>query len=558
MTKGIDGQTLDGMGMERINRIIQSLRNHSYHPNPVRREYIPKANGKLRPLGIPSADDKLVQEVVRLILGSIYEPTFSNSSHGFRPNRSCHTALDQIHRTYTGVKWFVEGDIKGCFDNIDQHVLVGILRRKIRDEHFIALIWKFLRAGYLDKWKYNETYSGAAQGSIISPILANIYMHELDVYMEEYKSRFDRGQKRADNAEYSRRKARWYETKKSMEKKWDKLSMQERDEIMKKLEEKRKAWASLPSMKPMDENYRRITYCRYADDFLIGVIGSKKDAEKIKKDIKDFLSERLKLELSLEKTLVTHAAKKARFLSYDITVTKPTSEFVKRNGARYRRNSGVIRLYVPKKKWINNLISKDVLWIQKDEKGAERWMPVARSSFVNRAPVEIVGTYNAEIRGLYNYYALASNVSVLSKYRYVMEYSMYKTFACKYRCTMVKAKLRFTRNGVFSIPYVTPTGTEKQIVFYQGSFCKRQLSRDTKVDNMPKPVSIYNFKPNELIVRVLKGKCELCGNRDELPKVYQVKKLNELCEDKEWEALMIKKRRKTLVVCRDCYERIHS
>jgi len=558
MTKGIDGQTLDGMGMERIHCIIQSLRDYSYQPNPVRREYIPKANGKLRPLGIPSANDKLVQEVVRLLLESIYEPSFSNSSHGFRPNRSCHTALNQIQRTYTGVKWFVEGDIKGCFDNINQHVLVGILRRKIRDEHFIALVWKFLRAGYLDNWEYNETYSGAAQGSIISPILANIYMHELDVYMEEYKSQFDKGQKRVDNAEYSRRKARWYEAKKSIEAKWSKLSVEEREEAMKELENKRQAWAALPSMNPMDKNYRRITYCRYADDFLIGVIGSKADAEKIKKDIKDFLSERLKLELSLEKTLVTHATEKARFLSYDITVAKPSAEFVKRNGAKYRRNSGVIKLYVPKEKWTNNLIAKDVLWIQKDETGAERWMPVARSSFVNRAPVEIVGTYNAEIRGLYNYYELASNVSVLSKYRYVMEYSMYKTFACKYRCTMVKAKLRFTRNGVFSIPYVTPSGTEKQVAFHHSSFCRRQLSRDTQVDIIPKPVSIYNFKPKELIVRMLKGKCEVCGTRDELPKVYQVKKLSELRENNEWEALMIKKRRKTLVVCRDCYQKIHS
>jgi len=188
MTKGIDGKTLDGMGMERINRIIKKLKDNSYQPNPVRRQYIPKTNGKLRPLGIPSADDKLVQEIVRMILESIYEEGFSKQSHGFRPKRSCHTALEQIQRTYTGIKWFVEGDIKGCFDNIDQHILVGILRRKIHDEQFITLIWKFLRAGYMENWIYNETYSGAAQGSVISPILANIYMNELDVFMQAYKS----------------------------------------------------------------------------------------------------------------------------------------------------------------------------------------------------------------------------------------------------------------------------------------------------------------------------------------------------------------------------------
>jgi len=298
--------------------------------------------------------------------------------------------------------------------------------------------------------------------------------------MEEYKLRFDKGLGRADNSEYSRKKARWYEFKKSVEKKWVTFTEQERTLAMAKIDEKHKAWSSLPSMEPMDETYRRITYCRYADDFLIGVIGNKADAERIKSDIKEFLSEHLNLELSLEKTLITHATDKARFLGYDITTTKPSSEFVKRNGTKYRRTAGIIKLYVPKEKWISNLLSKNILWIQKDEKGKERWMPVARSSFVNRTPVEIVGTFNAEIRGLYNYYALASNVSVLSKYRYVMEYSMYKTFACKYRCLMVKAKLRFMRDGVFSVSYVTPTGTEKQILFYHGGFCKKHLIRDSQ------------------------------------------------------------------------------
>jgi group II intron reverse transcriptase/maturase len=560
MTKGIDGETLDGMGMERINRIIEKLRNCSYQSNPVRRRYIEKANGKLRPLGIPSADDKLVQEVVRMILESIYEPTFSKYSHGFRPDKSCHTALDQIKRTYTGIKWFVEGDITGCFDHIDQHVLMNILRRKIRDEHFIGLIWKFLRAGYIENWQYNETYSGAAQGSIISPILANIYMNELDMYMEDYKSRFDKGQKRLPNPEYVRLQSSWHVKKKSIERKWNTLTEQERNQGMAIMEEERKAWASLPSKDLADENYRRITYCRYADDFLVGVIGNKADAEKIKSDIKRFLAERLKLELSTEKTLVTHATDKARFLGYDVTATKPSSKTIKRiNGIKCRRSAGAIKLYVPKEKWINNLLDKDVLLIQKDENGKERWKPVARTNLINKEPADIVGIYNAEIRGLYNYYALASNVSVLAKYRYVMKYSMYKTFASKYRCSMVKAKLRFMKDGRFIVPYTTLKGKEKRLAFYDGSLCQKRLSRDKRVDVLPhQPMKLYASKPKELIVRMLKSKCELCGIQDSLPQVYQVRKLSELRKDTEWEALMLERRRKTLVVCHDCYERIHS
>lgn len=193
MTAGTDGKTVDGIGMKRINALIARLKDFSYQPAPARRTYIPKANGKKRPLGIPSFDDKLVQEVVRMILESIYEPTFLNTSHGFRPKRSCHTALQYVQKNFTGVKWFVEGDIKGCFDHVDHHALVNILRRRIQDEHFIGLIWKFLKAGYMENWVYHNTYSGTPQGSIISPILANIYLNELDVFMAQYAQTFRQG-----------------------------------------------------------------------------------------------------------------------------------------------------------------------------------------------------------------------------------------------------------------------------------------------------------------------------------------------------------------------------
>lgn len=208
MTPGMDGTTLDGMSSRRIDGIIASLKDRSYQPNPARREYIPEKSdpNKKRPLGIPSANDKLVQEVVRLILESIYEPSFSEHSHGFRPRRSCHTALLHLQRTFTGAKWFVEGDIKACFDSFDHHVLIDILRRRIADETFIALMWKFLKAGYMEQWEYHKTYSGTPQGSGISPILANIYLNELDKHIADYKASFDQGSSlsRKVNPEYER------------------------------------------------------------------------------------------------------------------------------------------------------------------------------------------------------------------------------------------------------------------------------------------------------------------------------------------------------------------
>jgi len=308
MTAGADGKTIDGMGMDRIQMLIDKMKDHSYQPNPARRTYIEKKNGKKCPSSIPSFDDKLVQEVVRLILESIYEPTFSDFSHGFRPNRSCHTALQQIQGTFTGVKWFIEGNICGFFDNIDHAVLINILRKRIHDEYFIALLWKFLKAGYVEDWTFHNTYSGTPQGSIISSILSSVYLNELDRFMEHYMKEFERGKKRQKSEEYA-------------------------------------------NLEHMDFGYRRLFYVRYADDWLCGVIGSKQKAEEIKADIGKFLLETLKLELSEEKTLITNARDKARFLNYDIFVSDNESLREDKNGHTRRVRNGKIRLYVPREKW---------------------------------------------------------------------------------------------------------------------------------------------------------------------------------------------------------------
>ena len=517
MTPGIDGLTLDGYGKERVERIINAVKDHSYQPNPVRRQYIKKKNGKMRPLGISSSDDKLVEEIVKMILESIYDPTFSNYSHGFRPGRSCHTALLQLQQNFTGVKWFVEGDIKSYFDTIDHHNLINILRRRIKDEAFIELIWKFLGAGYMENWEYNATFSGIAQGSGISPILANIYLNEFDRFMEDYKKKFDRGTGRKRNNEYTRKQSHRQRCKNKIRKEWDGYSDAEKQEALRRLSELKREFQKIPMGDPMDKNYKRIQYVRYADDFLIGVIGSKEDAEKIKADIGKFFEETLKLELSAEKTLITNSDDKARFLGYDVTVCNDSAV--------------------------------------KKARGKEVWKPLQRNDYIFLPVHEMVRKYNAQIRGIYNYYRLASNVSVLNKFHYVMEYSLYKTVAAKYRITMTKAKLKYTKNKEFRVPYKTQRGV-KYAVFYNDGFRKVKYALGGYVDVIPEYEQMN--KPKELFFRYKANVCEMCGAYVPAVKVYQVKSMSDLDVNTDWGAIMNKKKRKTLVVCGDCYNRIHK
>ena len=513
MTAGTDGKTVDGMGMKRINALIAKLRDFRYQPSSARRTYIPKANGKKRPLGIPSFDDKLVQEVVRMILESIYEPTFLNTSHGFRPKRSCHTALQYVQKNFTGVKWFVEGDIKGCFDHVDHHVLVNILRRRIQDEHFIGLIWKFLKAGYMEDWVYHNTYSGTPQGSIISPILANIYLNELDVFMAQYAQTFRQGDKRRINPDYKKTLDKRRGKQEWLKRNEHKISQEQKAAVKAEIDEINQYLRTIPYVDPMDDGYKRLVYVRYADDFLIGVIGSKVDAKQVKADVGQFIRQQLHLELSQEKTLITHGSDFAQFLSFHITASTEQNSTRTKAGYIKRSYTGRIKLYVPKEKWLKRLLSYGALKIQYDKNNGNKeiWEPICRSGLRNLDDLEILNQYNAEIRGLYNYYRIAHNATVLNNFLYVMKYSMYKTFAGKYRTSMRKIIQKYTKNRVFVITYQGKSG-EKSVVFYN-----QGMRRDTHV-SATDPDIIGRARENRnytsLVQRLRGCQCEWCGATD--------------------------------------------
>lgn len=555
MTAGADGKTIDGMGMKRIKNLIEKLKDYSYQPKPAQRTYIPKANGKMRPLGIPSFDDKLVQEVVRLILESIYEPTFCNTSHGFRPKRSCHTALQHIKRNYTGVKWFVEGDIKGCFDNIDHHVLVQILRRRIADEHFIGLIWKFLKAGYMENWVYHNTYSGTPQGSLISPILANIYLNELDMFMAKYARTFNRGAKRQINPVYQKQRAVRNGKKEWLKRNENKISEEKRREVTAQIQEINQYLRTIPYGDQMDSEYKRVVYVRYADDFLIGVIGSKADAKQVKADVGMFISKNLHLEMSAEKTLITHGNDFAHFLGYEITASSEQNSTRVKTGYTKRSYTGRIKLYVPKEKWLNRLLSYGALKINVVE-GKEVWEPTRRPGLMRLDDIEILNQYNAEVRGLYNYYRLAHNVSVLNSFLYVMKFSMYKTFAGKYRTSMRKIIRRYSHDGNFTVSYPSKKGTKSVVFYNQG------MRHNDKVAVAENPDVIGRASENRyytsLIDRLKGNTCEWCKTETKDIEIHHVRKLKDLSDKAEWERHMIARKRKTMALCHSCHVKLHN
>ncbi len=553
MTVGTDGKTIDAMSIERIDRIINTLKDESYKPVPARRIYIPKKNGKLRPLGIPSIDDKLVQEVVRMLLEAIYEDSFEEISHGFRPNKSCHTALRQIQNKFTRCKWYVEGDIKGFFDNIDHEIMINILRIRIKDERFINLIRKFLNAGYMEQKELHQSYSGTPQGGIISPILANIYLDQFDKYMAEYKKKFDLGEKRAYNAEYKKMAEKRHSLVKSLKRS---KSKEKSEMLLNKIQELDKKHKSIPCKDPMDNNFKRLQYIRYCDDFIIGIIGSKEDAKKVKEEIGQFIQNKLHLELSNEKTLITKATNKARFLGYDIRVT-PKSNLTKKTkrGIKARNYGGHVMLEVPTELIQKKLIELKSMRIEV-QNNTEIWKPIHRGDLTGRNDLSILDQYNGEIRGFCNYYSIANNRSKLHKFRYIMEYSFYRTMACKYRTSVRKIIAKFRINKDIGIKYQDNKGNEKVRMLWKGSLAKDPRPLGAEADTIHKPKSI--LKRPKLADRLNSNRCEWCGKHTKKLEVHQVRTLKELDEKEDWARFMKKINRKTLVVCKDCHSKIHK
>ncbi len=549
-TEGIDRDTADGFSEAKVEKLIASLADESYCPKPSRRIYLKKPNGKRRPLGIPSFSDKLVQEVLRMVLEAVYEPIFSETSHGFRPGKSCHTALCYARYNLNGTRWFIEGDIKGCFDNINHEVLIRCIQKKIKDARLMKLIHKFLKAGYLEDFVYHNTYSGCPQGGIISPILANIYLHELDLYVAELSKGFQKPYKSRITAGYSRLSGKMTRVKQKIKKAEEAGNMAEKERLLKELKKLRSQLLKTPCKSQTD---KEIKYVRYADDFIIGVRGSREDCEEIKRKLSCFIRDSLKMELSEEKTLITHSNTYARFLGYDMRIRR--SNVIKPNGrgTTQRTMSNHMELAVPLGDKIQPFLFKHGVVKQKENGELE---PVHRNDLLRLTDLEIVSAYDAELRGICNFYYLAGNFYKLHYLSYLMEYSCLKTLAFKHRCTIGKIKEKFSdKKGGWCIPYETKKGMKYLYLSKHSDCAKGKEASDT----IPGMTMIHKHTRSTLESRLKAKTCELCGCTESRQfEIHHVNKLKNLKGKELWEVMMIAKRRKTMVVCYECHKKIHN
>jgi len=537
MTPGASEETADGMSGEKIEQIIGLMRQEKYRFSPARRVYIPKKNGKLRPLGMPTWSDKLVGEVVRLLLEAFYEPQFSDTSHGFRKFRGCHTALREINNTWTGTAWFVEGDISDCFGSLDHEILLGILAEKIRDNRFLRLMRNMLKAGYLEDWTYRDTLSGVPQGGTVSPILSNVYLDKLDKFVEqELIPQYTRGATRAANPAYRQADALLRRARRRGD----------RAEARRLFLEMR----ALPSTDPMDPGYRRLKYIRYADDHILGFTGPKAEAEEIKARLAEFLRETLGLELNQQKTLITHArSQRARFLGYDITVQHSGTKIS--NGRRSA--NGKIALKVP----------PDVIRAQ-CARYRNHGKPWHRSRLQNLDDYDIIRVYGAEYRGVVNYYLLAKDAWRLRTLRWNAETSMLKTLAAKHQSTVSKMAARHKAKAETGDGPRTCFEARRRrrgkpdLVARFGGIILRQDRRAVITEPVPVRVRVPR---RELLARLRQRECELCETGTTVA-VHQVAGIRELGKpgpgQPAWAALMAKMRRKTLIVCSPCHDWIHA
>jgi len=541
MTPGTDKETLDGISLKWAEGdVIEAMKDRTFQFKPSERVYIPKKNGKLRPLGIPSPRDKVIQEAIRMMIQSIYEPIFLNSSHGFRPKRSTTTAIFEV-RKWNGVTWVIEGDIKGYFDNIDHQILAGLLASRIKDKNLIDIYWKLVKAGYVNDGKFTRSHLGVPQGGVLSPLLSNIYLHEFDVFMQELIEKYT-SQKRVSKANPEYVKLR-REIKKL-------ANIQElNDQDKKNLAELSNRLKTVSSVIRTKDTGTRVYYNRYADDWLIGVTGDLEMARKIKDEANNFLKDILKVELSQEKIKITHVTQeKVNYLGFQISIkTKKYTEsqisFVENSGIMRRPSNASVIIEAPIEKLMQKLIDQGFAW-EKDR------MPKAMTKWIYLNPEDIIRRYNWITRGILEYYKSVENRNQLGQILWILKFSAVNTLARKLN---ISPKQVWSKYGNPIVIKFMAGKDEKSITLYEPETLKRDRTFKLK--------DYFNFDPFNVTIFALRSNhvwgmdCLICGEGDYV-EMHHVKHIRK-GEAKGFNKVMQSLNRKQIPVCRDCHMKIH-
>lgn len=526
MTPGLFPDTLDGISNEWIDNIIESMKDQSFQFSPLRRVYINKPKGGKRPLTIGSPRDKLIQEVMRIILESIFEPTFDQNSFGFRPKRGCHSALANIDKNFQDIKWIIEFDIIGFFDNIDKVRLFIILKQRIKDPKFINLLYKLWNAGYgYSKEPSKNTITGIPQGSVISPLLSNIYLNVLDQYLNDLAYKINIGNRPRVSKTYNNLRA--------------KLNWQ----IKKGNEKEAKAIRKILLETPYyvdDESYKRLKYIRYADDFLVGLRTSYKQAREVAESIKTFMKIELGLEITFD--IKDFTKQPVQFLGVLIKNGKIVLKYIYKNNRKLKQRIKTrIQFYAP----INNIINKliDRGFMNKQHEGIPKsiWMPLDIR--------EIIYLYNAIIRGYYNYYFMVNNMgNLVSLLWHRMRESCAKLLA-------MKLKLK-TQKSVFE--KFGPNLEYKGFKLFKPSYKVNKYKR-FKI-NLLDEIQVINslYATHKSIARLFNLPCMNCGSTYKV-EMHHIRKMQDIKNKKDtFSILMSRAKRKQIPLCRVCHNKVHS
>lgn len=542
MTPGTDNQTLDGTSLKWAKKTIQELKDRSFQFKPSRKKVIPKPKGGVRPLGIPSPRDKIVQEAIKMVLESVYEPIFKDTSHGFRPKRSTASAVFEV-RKWNGIRWIIEGDIKKYFDNVNHQILAELIKKRIKDQNLIGLYWKLVNAGYVNNGEYEVSNLGVPQGGVLSPLLSNIYLHEFDEYMEEIIKEY------GNNKRVSKANPKYLKLNKQIAK-LEKIKTKDMDEMTwNTLKELRDKVRKEPSVIRTEETGTRIYYNRYADDWVIGITGNRKLAETIREEVKKFLKTKLEIELSEDKTKITHIVEdKTLYLGFQISGRHrkyTESQISKVNTRQKQRRGGNSQIIIeaPIKRLLDSLEKKGFKWAGGD-------MAKAKTAWIYMNPEDIIQRYNWIIDGLLNYYKPVENRNQLSRIVWILQFSAAYTLARKNNIDPKKVWKKY--GNPITIKFHRK-GEEKRIELRKPKTLKRDLTfhLGTYHDFDPLSVSSYSVRSNH----IWDQPCIICKSEIDI-EIHHVKHIR-VGKTEGFTQIMRNLNRKQIPVCKKCHHEIH-